>query len=206
MSVDVAMANAYRNKGVLTSDAAEIERYRRILEKDNFQESEPHWRRISKNTVSLFQVLIDNDLTELVLVLKHYPRYIEWVCEHFRYAYSYSEHYADIDAASKLLEISEDFFSKQFVRNLIRKLPPLEDKTLEEINKFSEQLTQNTHTWHPLVINHYKQNILDILDVKESHPLQKIALKKKLKLVPDLQTFEYGAQDRDAFLDIPYMN
>jgi len=200
------MNKAYKTKGLLTSDSVEIERYRRILEKDNFQADEPHWRQISKNTVSLFQVLIDNDLTELVLVLKHYPRYIEWVCEHFRYAYSYSERFADIDAASILLDISEEFFSKQFVRNLIRKLPSLEEKNLEELNRFVDTLVLKVQNWHPIILSHYKQNISDIINTKEFHPLQKIALKKKLKNIPDVETFDYEAEDRDAILDIPYMN
>ncbi|MCJ7766483.1 MAG: hypothetical protein MUP09_11150 [Thiovulaceae bacterium] len=66
------------------------------MKKDNFQSDEPHSRRIIKNTISLFQVLIDQDLSDLVKVLEHYPRYVEWVCEHFRYAYSYSENAPDL--------------------------------------------------------------------------------------------------------------
>ena len=117
----------YRNKGQLTKRTNSVERYSRILENDRFQPSEPHWRCISKNTITLFQVLIDQDLTDLVNVLERYPRYTEWVCEHFRYAYSYSENSANIDAASRLLYLGEPYFSRQFVRNLVRKLPRIDN-------------------------------------------------------------------------------
>lgn len=121
------MKKDYETKGRLIKDLGQIERYRPIMEKDDFKIDEPHWRRISKNTITLFQVLIDQDLSHLITVLEHYPRYIEWVCEHFRYAYSYSENSADITSASTLLTMGEPYFSKQFVRNVVRKLPKIEE-------------------------------------------------------------------------------
>lgn len=196
---------SYRDKGRLTSASARIERYRATLEKDNFRPEEPHWRRISKNTVSLFQVLIDQDLTELVLVLEHYPRYIEWVCEHFRYAYSYNENLADIDAASRLLQLGEPFFTKQFVRNLVRKLPPVEGMSPEEIKRFVVTIA-SARQWHPIVTNHYCDAVNETVNAMRLHPLQRIALTGKLGTIPLQETFDYDAEDRDAVLDIPYMN
>ena len=196
----------YSNKGRLTKAAAQIERYRTILDKDNFRPDEPHWRRISKNTVSLFQVLIDQDLSELVMVLDHYPRYIEWVCEHFRYAYSYSENQADIDAASKLLDLGEPFFTKQFVRNLVRKLPAVEPMDLDELKSFAEELVRSTEYWHPIITNHYCDAIVQVVEDRRLHPLQRIAVTNKLTSIERIETFDYDAEDRDAVLDIPYMN
>jgi hypothetical protein len=196
----------YSDKGRLTKEAAQIERYRTILDKDHFQPDEPHWRRISKNTVSLFQVLIDQDLTELVLVLEHYPRYTEWVCEHFRYAYSYSENQANIDAASKLLDLGEPFFTKQFVRNLVRKLPAVDAMDLDELKTFAETMVGCTGTWHPIITNHYCDTIVQEVEERRLHPLQRIAVTKKLATIARVETFDYDAEDRDAVLDIPYMN
>ena len=76
--------DAYRTKARLLHDIGDISQYQAILDKDNFQDKESHWRQLSKTTISLFQVLIDQDLKDLVTVLKHFPRYTEWVCEHFR--------------------------------------------------------------------------------------------------------------------------
>jgi hypothetical protein len=196
----------YSQKGRLSTEALQIERYRVILEKDNFQPEEPHWRRISKNTVSLFQVLIDQDLTELVMVLEHYPRYTEWVCEHFRYAYSYSENEADIDAASRLLYLGEPYFTKQFVRNLVRKLPKTEGLSLEALKTFAETVSAKMNRWHPIIINHYCDAIIKELEAQRLHPLQRLAVIRNIDAIPRQETFEYEAEDRDAVLDIPYMN
>lgn len=196
----------YANKGRLSAEAVQIERYRIILEKDNFQPKEPHWRRISKNTISLFQVLIDHDLKELVLVLDHYPRYIEWVCEHFRYAYSYSEHQANIEAASKLLTLGEPYFSKQFVRNVVRKLPPVDELEIDRLKQFAERVAAESAQWHPVIIYHYCDAITHEVEQQRLHPLQRIAITSKIKDIQHLDTFDYDAEDRDAVLDIPYMN
>jgi hypothetical protein len=200
------MRKAYAQKARLIEDVTSIEQYRPILEKDNFQSDEPHWRRISKNTISLFQVLIDQDLCDLVNVLEHYPRYVEWVCEHFRYAYSYSENEANIDAASKLLFLGEPYFSKQFVRNVMRKLPKLDGMELEALNRFAERIGTCHHDWHPIVTNHYCDLLNNTVDKLKLHPLQRIALTRSIATVERRKTFDYDAEDRDAVLDIPYMH
>lgn len=199
------MQPSYAKKGRLIDEISEIEQYRPILEKDNFQSDEPHWRRISKNTISLFQVLIDQDLRDLVNVLESYPRYVEWVCEHFRYAYSYSENEADIDAASQLLFMGEEYFSKQFVRNVVRKLPKLEEMDIDALGRFSQRLGESHQNWHPIVVNHYCDSLHETLDQRALHPLQRIVINRPISTIERRKTYEYGAQDRDAVLDIPYM-
>lgn len=180
--------------------------FRRILDSDRFEPTEPHWRRISKNTVTLFQVLIDQDLTDLVSVLEHYPRYTEWVCEHFRYAYSYSENSADIHAASGLLYLGEPYFSKQFVRNLVRKLPKVENHSLDKLQSFVSLLKTNHDLWHPIIVNHYCEAVNEYTRQQQLHPLQCIALTRGLSEIKKEKTYDYSAEDRDALLDIPYMN
>lgn len=196
----------YEKKGRLIEDLTQIEQYKPILDKDNFQSSEPHWRRVSKNTITLFQVLIDQDLSDLVAILNHYPRYVEWVCEHFRYAYSYSENEASIDAASQLLYLGEPYFSKQFVRNVVRKLPKIDALDLEALQAFINSFEKEASQWHPIITNHYHDDINYQLECLKLHPLQRIALSKPLAAIPYQDTYKYEAEDRDAVLDIPYMN
>lgn len=197
---------AYRTRGRLVSDAMNIEQYRPIIEKDNFQVDEPHWRRISKNTISLFQVLIDQDLSDLVTILEAYPQYTSWVCEHFRYAYSYSENEADIDAASRLLFLGEPYFSRQFVRNVVRKLPQTDQMTLESLHRFVKRMAVSHERWHPIITKHYYHSIMDAIDTMKLHPLQRLVMTKTIAVIALQETFEYEADDRDAVLDIPYMN
>lgn len=200
------MSESYKNKARLMDDITDIEQYRPILEKDNFRSNEPHWRSISKNTITLFQVLIDQDLKDLVNVLEHYPKYTEWVCEHFRYAYSYSENDADILAASKLLFMGEPYFSKQFVRNVVRKLPKIDDMSIEELAEFATKIAQKHKEWHPIVTNHLIDTLKEVTNKLNLHPLQRIVLTKPILEIERIDTYIYDADDRDAVLDIPYMN
>jgi len=197
---------SYSKKARLIENIDKIEQYDPILKKDNFQENEPHWRMLSKNTITLFQVLIDQNLSDLVNVLEHYPKYTQWVCEHFRYAYSYSENEANIGSASKLLFLGEPYFSKQFVRNVIRKLPKLDDLDIKEISEFLLKLEEEHRNWHPIIINHYCDAIMQSIEQLNLHPLQEIVLKKPMLNIAHQKTFKYDAEDRDAVLDIPYMN
>ncbi len=200
------MNTAYDKKARLIDEISNIDQYRPILEKDSFKKDEPHWRSLSKNTITLFQVLIDQDLSDLVNVLKHYPQYTEWVCEHFRYAYSYSENEADIDATSELLFLGEEYFSKQFVRNVVRKLPKCDEMSVEELGKMASHVAQKHSEWHPIVTNYLCDSLTRTLNGSSLHPLQRIVLMKPILPIKRKETYIYDADDRDAVLDIPYMN
>ncbi|MDP3300438.1 MAG: hypothetical protein Q8S36_00545 [Sulfuricurvum sp.] len=198
--------STFSDSGRLLTDISEIEQYRRILDKDTIKSGEPHWASMGKNTITLFQVLIDQDLTHLVMVLQHYPKYIEAVCEHFRYAYSYSENMANIDAASQLLKIGEPYFTKQFVRNVMRKLPKIEVDDHDAMQNFMSKVHDNQHLWHPIITMHYRTMIKRLINETPLHPLQRIVLEKKMTIINEVSTYAYEALDRDSHLDIPYMN
>lgn len=164
-----------------------------------------HWEKIKKRTATLFQVLMDGDLRELVFVLKHYPQYIEIVCEHFRYLYNYSEQSADIFAASKLLWMSREYHQKQFVRNLIRKLPKFEEKSSKQIKEFFDLLQEEQEHIHPIIIGYYKSQLEHYLENSTMHILQKKILQKSALVLVGDDSYDFSASDRDANLDIPYM-
>ncbi|MDD2950965.1 MAG: hypothetical protein PHU29_09270 [Sulfuricurvum sp.] len=197
--------STFSSDGRLLTDIGEIDQYRRILDKDSVKSGEPHWASMGKNTITLFQVLIDQDLTHLVMVLRHYPKYIEAVCEHFRYAYSYSENSANIDAASELLEMGEPYFTRQFVRNVMRKLPRIESDDRDALQTFIDQINENQHRWHPIITMHYRAMIKHAINQSLLHPLQRIVLEKKIASIQEVITYDYEASDRDSNLDIPYM-
>ncbi|MDD2830206.1 MAG: hypothetical protein PHW18_11590 [Sulfuricurvum sp.] len=198
--------SVFSSNARLLTDIGEIEQYRRILDSNTLTSGVPHWTSMGKTTITLFQVLIDQDLTHLVMVLRHYPQYIEAVCEHFRYAYSYSENSADIDAASELLRLGEPYFTKQFVRNVIRKLPRLESDDRDAMTSFIDKLIMYQHEWHPIITIHYRNMITSITHTSPLHPLQRIVVEKKIASIHNLVTYDYTASDRDSHLDIPYMN
>lgn len=182
----------------------DLENYERFL--GEFKEQGGHWEKIEKRTATLFQVLIDGDLRELVFVLKHYPKYTEIVCDHFRYLYNYSEQVADIYAASKLLELSEGYHQKQFVRNLVRKLEKIDEYDISELKKFLDNLLTNQDKIHPIILGFYKAEIQNNLEHGSYHKLQTKVLEKQLAKLVVNSSFDFTASDRDAQLDIPYMD
>jgi len=182
----------------------DLENYERFL--GEFRTDGVHWEKLEKRTATLFQVLIDGDLKELVFVLKHYPEYVEIVCDHFRYLYNYSEQVADIYAASKLLYMSEGYHQKQFVRNLLRKLQSVEEYDLSELKKLLDELLESKDSIHPIILGYYKQNIEKNISESSYHVLQVKVLEKKLASIDVKDNFDFSASDRDANLDIPYMD
>lgn len=182
----------------------DLENYERFL--GDIKEDGIHWEKIEKRTATLFQVLIDGDLKELVFVLKYYPKYVEVVCDHFRYLYNYSEQTADIFAASKLLEMSEGYHQKQFVRNLLRKLEKIDEYDISSLKKFLDHLIENQNKIHPIILGYYKAEIEANIEINNYHKLQTKVIEKQIqKLIVD-NSFDFRASDRDAMLDIPYMD
>ena len=119
---------------------------------------------------------------------------------------SYSENEADIEAASELLRMGEPYFSKQFVRNVVRKLPNLNELDTDSLSEFAQKMHAEHINWHSIVTEFYFQCYTDKINSLSLHPLQRIALMKPLKEVIYTQEYDYQSQDRDAVLDIPYMN
>jgi hypothetical protein len=56
------------------------------------------------------------------------------------------------------------------------------------------------------VTNHYCDAVLEEVDRMQLHPLQRIALTREIAMIERYETYDYEAEDRDAVLDIPYMN
>lgn len=184
----------------------DLDNFERFLGSKSIKEDGSHWGKIEKRTATLFQVLIDGDLKELVFVLKHYPTYIPIVCEHFRYLYNYSGQTADIFAASRLLYMSKKYHQKQFVRNLLRKLEDISEFDISMIKEFLTFLLEEQEEIDPIILSYYKKQIETNLEENSYHILQSKVIQKQLKKLKVDDTYDFSASDRDANLDIPYMN
>lgn len=183
----------------------DLDNYERFLGRCD-KKSSHHWDKMEKRTATLFQVLIDGDLRELVFVLRHYPEYIEIVCEHFRYLYNYSEQVGDIYAASELLSMSESYHQKQFVRNLVRKLERLDELNISDFKSFLNRLVENQPKIHPIILSYYKLEAKRKVLNSDYHKLQIKVIQKLIDKLEDRSDFDFRASDRDATLDIPYMD
>lgn len=183
----------------------DIQKYEKFLDKNPNLETNEHWARAKKTTYTLFNVLIDNDLTELVFVLEHFPHYVPLVCGHFRYSYGYSEKEADIEAASKLLSMGENYKTKQFMRNVLIKLPKLKNVGVDVAADILSKLDALGDGLHPAISNHYKKEFASWLDSSQLHPLQKITIKKKLEKIKEVEYDDLSSSDKDDGLNIPYL-
>jgi hypothetical protein len=120
--------------------------------------------------------------------------------------YNYSAQEADIFAASKLLELSKDYQPKQFVRNLLRKLEKIDDFDISQLNVFLNDLIKNQEKLHPIILGFYKNEIEKNISNNNYHLLQVKVIEKNLTKLPANSDFDFTANDRDANLDIPYMD
>jgi hypothetical protein len=102
--------------------------------------------------------------------------------------------------------MSEGYHQKQFVRNLVRKLEKIEELDITSLKAFLDDLLANHDNIHPIILSYYKSEIQNNIENSNYHKLQVKVLEKNLsKLVVD-DTFDFSAADRDANLDIPYMD
>jgi len=196
----------YKEKARLIFDVSDISQFRTLLEEERVGSAKAHWAKVSPRVMTLFQVLMDRDLTELVAVLELYPEYVELVCEHFRYAYSYNEQTARTEAASRLLFITQASHSKQFVRNLLRKLTKMSEMELGELDRFVAGLKGEAETLHPIILDFYYHELAKRLDELGIHKLQRAVMLKKGAFMQSDEAFDFSAEDRDSNLDIPYMH
>ncbi len=201
------MINEYSKRAAVTLDLTELEKYKDKV-KVTDENNRAHWGQVSKRVMTLFQVLMDGNLIDLVDVLKRYPEYTELVCEHFRYSYGYSEQHADIGASSEMLSLSEEFHNskKQFVRNLLRKMPGVSDLDFDEIKTFADELAAYQENMHPIVSDFYAKEIRFRMETLGIHKLQKMAIKKKTNFLVENEIYDFTAADKDSHMDIPYMN
>ena len=186
-------------------DEFDISKYERFLDKNPNLETSEHWARANKTTYTLFNVLIDQDLRELVFVLERYPQYTPLVCGHFRYSYGYSEHEADIESASKLLFMGEPYKTKQFVRNVLIKLPKLASMDSAEASSLLKKLETSKEKVHPAILFFYKKEFEKWAATSQIHPLQKIVFKKTIDAFGVDDYEDISSSDKDDGLNIPYL-
>lgn len=81
-----------------------------------------------------------------------------------------------------------------------------EEFDLENYERFIAKLN-NTDGGHWEKLQKRTATLFEyLLENNDFHKLQKIILEKNLKKLPKNDNFDFSATDRDATLDIPYMN
>jgi hypothetical protein len=104
------------------------------------------------------------------------------------------------------LDLSKNYQPKQFVRNLLRKLQKIDEFDITQLSLFLNDLIKNQEKLHPIILGFYKNEIEKNISNNNYHLLQIKVIEKNLSKLPINSDFDFSATDRDANLDIPYMD
>ena len=87
-----------------------------------------------------------------------------------------------------------------------RKLKKIDEYELSSLNSFLAHLIENQEKIHPIILSFYKSEIEKNISNNNYHILQIKVVEKNLSKLPANSDFDFSANDRDANLDIPYMD
>jgi hypothetical protein len=141
--------------------------------------------KIRNRARMLFRAMVDDDLRELVEVLGFAPIFLEVACDQMINGRIWNERYADLRAASMFASMVESRLDERLERGIIRRLQPLDPLSFDEAKGYLERLLALACDLHCLIRGHYVEAYSAWLDATSLHPLQRIALQKKIELLKE---------------------
>ena len=82
----------------------------------------------------------------------------------------------------------------------------MKKKNQKTTNAFLNELLEKQEQVHSIILSFYKNEIERNINTNNYHKLQVKVLEKNLQKLPINNDFDFSASDRDANLDIPYMD
>jgi len=158
-----------------------LERFTRLH--DNVISDERLRVKVKNRSRMLFRAMVDNDFTELVQVLKLYPQFMEHAYDQVINGRIWNEHFADVKAASVLLEMIE--VDDAFKKGISRRLQPLKTLSVDEAKEYLLSLSIQAQDLHSYVKEHYVNAYETWIAKTSLHPLQRIALQKQVNILKD---------------------
>jgi len=158
-----------------------LERFTRLH--DNVISDERLRVKVKNRSRMLFRAMVDNDFTELVQVLKLYPQFMEHAYDQVINGRIWNEHFADVKAASVLLEMIE--VDDAFKKGISRRLQPLKTLSVDEAKEYLLSLSVQAQDLHSYVKEHYVNAYETWIAKTSLHPLQRIALQKQVDILKD---------------------
>jgi len=142
----------------------------------------PHLRnKIRNRSRMLFRAMIDSDFEDLVEVLKKYPVFFDLANDQMIHGRIWNETYAKPECASEFLKMSEPLQDERVLEGLKRRLQPIEELSHDEAKEYLEKLLSRVQNLHILIKEHFAQEFIKWLEIKNLHPLQKILWQKKIE-------------------------
>jgi len=142
-------------------------------------------RHIRNRSRMLFRALVDNDFSELLMVLEFIPVFLDQACDQMINGRIWNEHYASPLRASKFLDVAQEYISEKLVDGVIRRLRPLKHQTFDEAKGLLAELVSQAQKLHLEIKVHYVKEFEGWMKSEKLHPLQVIVLTKQIALLKE---------------------
>ena len=148
--------------------------------------SKAHLRvKIRNRSRMLFRAMVDDDFKELVSVLALAPEFLDLACDQMIHGRIWNESYADPEAASGFVGLVEDRLDKALSEGIRRRLQPVKKLNYDEAKAYLDSLLLLVQNLHSFIKGHYAEAYTKWLEAMSLHPLQRIALEKKVALLKE---------------------
>ncbi len=133
--------------------------------------------KISKRSRMLFRDLIDNDFTELNLVLEIVPVFLDLAIDQLINGRKWNDIPANTIEATKFLNLINtkmpEKIDQQFLEALYEKLQIFEEFSPNELKTFLEKILVQKNQICPIILNYYHEKAIEYLNDCDLHILQK---------------------------------
>lgn len=139
--------------------------------------------RVAKRARMLFRALADEDFRELAIAIERYPIYTQLACDQIINGRKMLEDVrADLLSASRVIELTKKFRSKELLCAVCRKVAPLDEMTILEIKNFIDLLLDNKKDVCNILKSELKTRVVESINSNSNlHLLQKKAIESRLK-------------------------
>jgi polyhydroxyalkanoate synthesis regulator phasin len=143
--------------------------------------------KIRNRSRMLFRAMIDDDFTELVAVLEKYPVFLDLAYDQMINGRIWNETYADVQAASKFLNIANDIVDERLKKGIQRRLHPIKKMNVDEAKNYMQHLLAQADDLHTIIKEHFAGEFDKWIQKESLHPLQKILWEKQIDQLRKIQ-------------------
>jgi|GEM_PF-533131 len=155
----------------------------KLLNKDILQKPDLR-KKISNRTRMLFRDLVDNDFTELNLVLKIVPMFLDVAIDQLIHGRKWNDISANLIEASKFLETIREYTEKiiekdpKLAQAFYEKFPNIQEFTLEELKKYLVDREKEKQSIDPFFLCYIQKQTVIWCRENSLHILQQKVIEK----------------------------